>query len=60
MLISIVAALDEAGLIGARGRLPWRLRGDPAALQYPASLVACSCLHHVGAYPLEHGVKCPA
>ena len=28
MLISIVAALDEAGLIGARGRLPWRLRGD--------------------------------
>ena len=28
MLISIVAALDEAGLIGAQGRLPWRLRGD--------------------------------
>ena len=28
MLISIVAALDEAGLIGAHGRLPWCLRGD--------------------------------
>ena len=28
MLISIVAALDESGLIGAGDRLPWRLRGD--------------------------------
>ena len=28
MLISIVAALDESGLIGSGGRLPWRLRGD--------------------------------
>ena len=28
MLISIVAALDEKGLIGSGGRLPWRLRGD--------------------------------
>ena len=28
MLISIVAALDECGLIGAGRRLPWRLRGD--------------------------------
>ena len=28
MLISIVAALDEDGLIGSQGRLPWRLRGD--------------------------------
>ena len=28
MLISIVAALDEDGLIGAGGRLPWRLHGD--------------------------------
>lgn len=28
MLISIVAALDESGLIGAGKRLPWRLRGD--------------------------------
>lgn len=28
MLISIVAALDEGGLIGSGGRLPWRLRGD--------------------------------
>ena len=28
MLISIVTALDEGGLIGSGGRLPWRLRGD--------------------------------
>ena len=28
MLISIIAALDERGLIGAGDRLPWRLRGD--------------------------------
>ena len=28
VLISIVAALDEGGLIGAGKRLPWRLRGD--------------------------------
>ena len=28
MLISVVAALDERGLIGAGDRLPWRLRGD--------------------------------
>ena len=28
VLISILAALDESGLIGAGDRLPWRLRGD--------------------------------
>lgn len=28
MLISIVAALDEGGLIGSGDRLPWRLHGD--------------------------------
>ena len=28
MPVSIVAALDEHGLIGREGRLPWRLRGD--------------------------------
>ena len=28
VLISLVAALDESGLIGAGNRLPWRLRGD--------------------------------
>ncbi len=28
MLISIIAALDEGGLIGVGDRLPWRLRGD--------------------------------
>lgn len=28
MLVSIIAAMDNAGLIGVDGRLPWRIPGD--------------------------------